>query len=121
MGRIGVSPAFELAQIGVSERDSPAARAGLQTGDLITVINGRPIERWAEVERLLEQNRSRGESLSISYLRPGPPTSQFFDLRQLTPMTTVVDPEPVRSGGKVRYQSGIHSAGVWIAPGADKE
>jgi regulator of sigma E protease len=113
VGRIGISPAFELAQIGVSEQGSPAARAGLQTGDLITVINGRPIERWAEVERLLEQNR--GESLSISFLRPGPPTSRFFDLRQLTPLTTVVDPEPLRAGGLVRFETGIHSAEFFVA------
>jgi regulator of sigma E protease len=113
VGRVGISPAFEQAQIGVSDASSPAARAGLQTGDLISVINGRPVERWSQVELELEKNR--GQSLSIAYLRPGPPTSRFFDLRWLEPRFTVVDPEPRREGGKTLYRTGIYSAEYYVA------
>lgn len=112
VGRIGISPRFELAQIGISDPVSQGARAGLQTGDLVTAVNGIRVERWSQLQKILDANR--GESLRISYLRPGPTVSHFFDLRNLAPRVTVLDPEPRRDGGKVRYETGLHSAEFFV-------
>lgn len=110
-GRIDISPYFELAQIGISDKSSPAWRAGLRTGDLVTSVNGRPVEHWNELERILQQNR--GESLRITYLRPAR-HSELLDVRTLEPATTVVDPEVRRRGDQTVYESGIFSAEYFI-------
>jgi regulator of sigma E protease len=111
-GQIGISPYFDVAQIGVSSAASSAARAGLRTGDLITSVNGKSIEQWDQLKRLLQRNR--GESLRISYFRPGPTVSDLMDLRYLTPANTVVDPEPRVEDGKTIYDTGILCAEFFV-------
>jgi regulator of sigma E protease len=41
-------------------------------------------------------------------------TSRFFDLRELAPAVTVVDPETKRVGDKMVYDSGLHSAEFFV-------
>jgi regulator of sigma E protease len=41
---------FESPQLGYVVKDSPAAKAGLQSGDLIVSINNRRIKNWEELE-----------------------------------------------------------------------
>ncbi len=49
---------------------SPAAQAGLQTGDVITAINGQPVdERHPLVSLLLEH--VAGETVTVDILRDG--------------------------------------------------
>ncbi len=49
--------------------DGPAARAGLQPGDRVVAVNGRPVDTWAE---LVEVVRSHpGETLSFRIRRGG--------------------------------------------------
>jgi regulator of sigma E protease len=111
-GLIGISPELELAQIAISDPRSPAARAGLRTGDLVTSVNGKPVERWTAMAKVLDRNR--GQSLRISFLRPGPSVSGFTDLHVMAPFTTVVDPEPKHKNGKLRYETGIFSAEFFV-------
>jgi regulator of sigma E protease len=111
-GIIGVRPVFKVAQVGISDAASPAARAGLRTGDLITAVNGRPVKLWSELERLLANNR--GESLNVSYLRPGPSVSSLFDLHVFTPSMTVIDSEPRTAGVSRSYYTGILAAEMFV-------
>jgi regulator of sigma E protease len=127
-GQIGISPFYDLALIGITGPDTAAARAGLRTGDLVTSVNGAPVERWDQLERILQRNR--GQSLNVSYLRPnhalGEPGSSrpsgtlrdeaaaLVDLHLLKPAVVVVDPEPVASGGKTVYETGMHSAEFFV-------
>lgn len=111
-GLIGISPELELAQIAISDPRSPASHAGLRTGDLVTSVNGKPIERWTALAKVLAHNR--GQSLRISYLRPGESVSGFADLHVMTPATTVVDPEAKHENGKLRYKTGIYSAEFFV-------
>ena len=111
-GLLGITPYFEAAQVGISDPHSPAARAGLRTGDLITAVNGVPVERWAQLRRVLSRNH--GQSMRVAYLRPGPTLSAFADLHLLRPRTTVVDPDSRDDKGVLRYYSGIFSAEFYI-------
>ena len=42
VGWIGVSPRFQLPEIGIIDLTSPAAQAGLRTFDYIISVNGQP-------------------------------------------------------------------------------
>jgi serine protease Do len=49
------------------DEDSPAAKAGLKAGDVITALNGRPIEDSGDLHRTLR--RRDGDELSIEIVR----------------------------------------------------
>ncbi len=67
-GLLGVYPWVYAPQIGIIDTESPAHAEGLKTGDIITSINGEPVETVDALERELE--RSRDGSLRLTYLRP---------------------------------------------------
>jgi regulator of sigma E protease len=49
--------------------DKPAARAGIQKGDTIVAVNGRPIQQWYDLLDVVQG--SAGQSLTISVARAG--------------------------------------------------
>jgi len=52
-GRVGITHAPFVPLVGVIDARSPAARAGLRTGDLIISIDGHPVRNWTDVQRSL--------------------------------------------------------------------
>ena len=66
-GLLGVSPWFYAPQIGITDTDSPAHAEGLKTGDIITSVNGEPVQTVEQLER--ELARARDASLRLTYLR----------------------------------------------------
>jgi regulator of sigma E protease len=68
VGVLGIAPSFLASQIGILDPESPAAKAGLLTNDLIIAINDQPITRWIEVESLLEQAMPQ-TPINITYIR----------------------------------------------------
>jgi regulator of sigma E protease len=68
IGIIGVGPNRPAAVIGIGNPASPAYRAGLRTLDLVTEVRGTPVANFAELEKLLADNR--GETVPVTYLRP---------------------------------------------------
>lgn len=57
---LGISPIIP-AKIGTILPNSPAAKAGLQVGDEIVAINGRPIHSWFELVNALSQIKDSKE------------------------------------------------------------
>ena len=57
------------AVVGRVTEDSPAAAAGLRTGDVVTAINGRPIAYWEDLDRAV--TRSDGRALELRVKRGG--------------------------------------------------
>lgn len=78
VARIGISPTFAAPVIGVPRTDSPAYRAGLRTFDRITSVNGRRIDRFVDLVRIL--TKSRGDTLTITYMRPMRSDPGLFEL-----------------------------------------
>ncbi|MGE5785595.1 MAG: RIP metalloprotease RseP, partial [Myxococcales bacterium] len=68
VGTIGIQPSAPAAVIGISDPESPAYRAGLRTFDVVTHINGEPVRRFMDLERIMLENR--GETVPVTYLRP---------------------------------------------------
>jgi len=68
VGTIGIRPHRPAAVVGITDPESQAYRAGLRTFDVITEIRGQPVTHFADLERLLAENR--GETVPVTYLRP---------------------------------------------------
>lgn len=60
---------FVPPAIGTLIPDMPAAKAGLQEGDLILAVDGRPVHHWAEMARIIRHHPE--EPLRFSVQRDG--------------------------------------------------
>jgi regulator of sigma E protease len=112
-GWIGVSPRFQLPEVGVADAASPAAEAGLRTFDFITAVNGTPVTHWAEFERSLA--RAGASPLRIAYLRGTHSALPFAHIEIQDPGTAVVIPATVfDSEGGRRYETGLLSSELFV-------
>jgi regulator of sigma E protease len=64
-----VGQSYFLPVAGSPEKDSPAAKVGMVAGDRVQAVDGKPIERWDEIETALRS--SGGRPLTLSILRGG--------------------------------------------------
>ncbi len=56
---ISVSPVRGGMRIGVTDRSSPAARAGIESGDLLLALNGNRVSNVNDVNHVLQRDHSR--------------------------------------------------------------
>lgn len=91
-GRVGVTHAPFVPLVGVIDAQSPAARSGLSTGDLIISVDGQPVRNWNDVKHRLGRIARR---TSIVYFRgteiPGVPQIELLSpgFADLVPETQV--------------------------------
>ena len=114
VGRIGVMPQHPLAVIGVASKSEAAAKAGLQTFDMIVSAAGRPIENFLDLQKVLDSNR--GTLLPITYLRPQAledGLGGLIDMDAYMPGVTALTPEPGKGDGLLR--AGLESADLYVA------
>jgi regulator of sigma E protease len=79
IGWAGITHAPFAPLVGVIDGESPAARAGLRTGDLMISIDGQAVRNWRDVQRALGRFARR---TSIVYFRgsevPGAPQVELL-------------------------------------------
>jgi regulator of sigma E protease len=91
-GRVGITHAPFVPLVGVVDGESPAAIAGLRTGDLIISVDGQPVRNWSDVAHHVGKFARR---TSIVYFRatevPGVPQIQLLGggFADLVPETRV--------------------------------
>jgi regulator of sigma E protease len=113
VGWIGVSPRFQLPEIGIIDLTSPAAQAGLRTFDYIVSVNGSPVSHWAEFERSVA--RVGASPLRITYLRGTHSVVPFVHVEFQQPGAAVVLPQPVlEPSGSRRYATGIEASELFV-------
>jgi regulator of sigma E protease len=114
IGELGIRPSLPQPVIGVPKPDSPAAKAGLRTFDLIVLVNGRPIKRFVDLEALLRDNR--GENMPVTYLRPRPINGALGGLADwavFEPGMANLTPDP--GPGDLFSRTGIELADLYAA------
>jgi regulator of sigma E protease len=96
LGTLGLGLASPPAVLGEVMADGPAARAGLQRGDLVTAIDGKPVPDWVAMTELVRA--LPGKAVTVDGRRDG----QSF--------TLALTPDSVREGavtvGKIKAGPG---------------
>ena len=111
-GRVGITSAPFVPVVGVIDAQSPAAAAGLRTGDLVISIDGHPVRNWTEVQHQVGKLARR---TSVVYFRgtevPGVPQLQLLSagFADLVPETRV-DPKLERT-----TYTGLEHAEMFVA------
>jgi regulator of sigma E protease len=91
-GRVGITHSPFIPLVGVIDAGSPAARAGLRTGDLIISVHGQAVRNWGDVQRSFGKVARR---TNFAYFRgtevPGIPQIQLLapGFADLVPETKV--------------------------------
>ena len=73
-GKMGVSLQYVLPVVAVVDPQSPAAAAGVRTGDTIVRVGNTPVGAWHEVRAGIERAQGQG-TLTLEVLRDGQPHS----------------------------------------------
>jgi regulator of sigma E protease len=68
------------ATVGIPSKDSPAAKAGLRSGDRVVKVGGAPVEDWVQFEGAYVQAPTPGE-VDLSVARGDEATPQQLTLR----------------------------------------
>jgi regulator of sigma E protease len=68
VGRAGIRPLIE-PEIGRVKAGSPAAKAGIQPGDRIVSVNGKPVRQLSDFDLVVDQ--SKGAAIAIDLARGG--------------------------------------------------
>ncbi|MDB4942921.1 MAG: Intrarane protease RasP/YluC, implicated in cell division based on FtsL cleavage [Labilithrix sp.] len=128
VGRVGIAPTYAAPVIGISRTDSPAFRAGLRTFDRITAVNGRKVDTFVDLAKVLSQNR--GDNVVLTYVRPVSAPRSLGGLCDIAVLETGIaslSPRPRAEGAVVRdndpdyrikdmiERSGIESSEMYVA------
>jgi len=107
--RIGLLPSRVIEpRIGEVLPGSPAAQAGLRTGDRVTAIDGRPVESWQALVEAIR--RHPGSPLRLAILRDG----QRLEV-SVTPRAERMDGQTVGRIGVAVYAYTTVRHGPWRA------
>jgi len=114
VGSIGVRPRRPAGVIGITDQSSPAYRAGLRSFDLITEVRGQPVKTYAELEKLIGDNR--GETVPVTYLRPTRVSGALGTLADMYVYESgLAALTPDSSGANLTERTGMELADLFIA------
>jgi regulator of sigma E protease len=105
-GMLLVSGSTELRPLlGTVQPDSPAARAGIRSGDEIVAVNGHAVSTQREVWIGLLDGVTGGESLSVTVREPGGQERRArFDFANAAERRALSEPAAALSGLGLRFQ-----------------
>ncbi|HEV3051660.1 MAG TPA: Do family serine endopeptidase, partial [Longimicrobium sp.] len=92
--------------------ESPAREAGLRQGDVIVAVDGRPVQRVGQFQRMIATRRP-GESVTLEVIRYG--ERERFTVR-LTEAPNATEPQVARREEPAAAEEGSTKLGVAVAP-----
>jgi regulator of sigma E protease len=104
---------FRPAVVGQVLPGKPAARAGVQPGDTIVALNGRPIGQWYDVLEVLQNNGDKPISMEVA----GPTGRRTFSVRPEVETIQGLDGKP-RQVGRVGISVKLDFRSVPLGIGA---
>lgn len=110
-GWIGITQAPYPPQVGVLEPTSPAARAGLRTGDVIVSVDGREIGTWTELRQVLA---GRPRRMTLTYLR-AQPVGRMGVFVYRARQTVLVPDETFGPDGAAHIEHGLYPADLFVS------
>jgi len=106
------------ALVGSTQEGTPAAKAGLKSGDVITAVNGDPVATAREVSKKVASLKP-GSKVEIAYLRDGKERTATVELATLPgEKTAKAEPRESRDG---LPRLGLQLAPAGQVPGAGDE
>lgn len=101
------------ALISSPQSDSPAAKAGLKSGDIITKVDGKDIKDARDLAKTIA-GKTPGKSVSLTVLRGGKFETKSVDLGELKST-----PQKIASAGET--QGEVKPLGLKVAPASSVE
>ncbi|MCX8004638.1 MAG: RIP metalloprotease RseP, partial [Burkholderiaceae bacterium] len=108
------------ARLGAPAAETPAARAGLQAGDLVTAVDGRPVRSYNEMNWLLLQRAIDRRAVTLEVERDGRVRAVTLDLGALAAADLEGNPLPklgVRPYGGPPHIGRVSDGGAASAAG----
>jgi carboxyl-terminal processing protease len=93
-----VTRQFWLRVLGVRD-GSPAAKVGLQTGDFVRMIDGKPTRDMSTLTGMRLLRGAPGSKVSLTVIRGNPADPHVFNLVRTTPPVEVITQKPLPGGG----------------------
>ncbi|HKD78114.1 MAG TPA: Do family serine endopeptidase [Candidatus Angelobacter sp.] len=90
------------------EPDSPAAKAGLKVGDVITGLNGKKMESSGQLQAAISSRRP-GDKITLDIFRDGKTTSIPVTLESINNKSEEASNTPGEPHGKARWGVGLQN------------
>jgi serine protease Do len=101
----------EGAMVDEPQNDSPAAKAGIETGDVITAVNGTPVKDARDLARTIG-TMAPGTSVKLDIVRKGEPRSMSLTVGQMPSDEKVAS----ANSGSEESTTGVPHLGLQVAP-----
>lgn len=113
VGRIGISVNQPLSTVGVLDPRSPAAEAGIRSFDWVVSAASKRVERWSDLERVLDDNR--GSLIPITVMRPEPVAGPLgaLGVALFRPQVATLTPTPGARPGRER--AGLEPGELYVS------
>jgi regulator of sigma E protease len=92
--------------VGTLEPDNPAMQAGLQSGDRIVALNGKPVRKWKELESVVRESAGKELSFEVERLN--------FSDQKLSTKEIKITPE--LQDGRSRFGEPIKVGKIGVSP-----
>ena len=96
------------ALISQVEPDSPAAKAGVKTGDIITELNGKKMENSGQLQAAISSRRP-GDKVTLGIFRDGKTLSLPITLEAISRRSEEANAGSVQGQGKARWGVGLQN------------
>jgi serine protease Do len=101
----------EGAMVDEPQSGSPAAKAGIKSGDVITAVNGKPVKDARDLARTVG-TMTPDSTVSLDIIRQGEPKTVSVTLAQMPSDQQVANTD----GGNGQHKSGVPHLGMQVAP-----